>query len=717
MFYRPPMDDIIHDFFIPVLSESVQYDRAVAFFSSSALYDMTIGIQRMVAKHGHIRYIISPENLSDEDIDAIHYGYDEREKILIQKMLPLFDNPVNHFEEERLNLLAHLIETGVLDIKIAFPKNNSISGRGIFHDKTGIMTDEIGNKISFLGSYNETRAAECLNNEYVTVFSSLNGDYHRVVQMQDDFDQLWEDNYPFAEVIPFPEDLKKVILTHKKPTLEDDIDLAEFPPKHEEEFKNISVQPEKPVNVTLYDYQKKAVKNWLDNSGRGIISLCTGAGKTYVALEAITELIKTHKVAIIICCPYQHLVDQWCEDLLDWHINYIPGYSGAPMKQWKKKLGLEINDFNRNVTDYLCFITTNATFKTPYIQDEIKRIKKDKLLIVDEAHNFGATGLRKLLIDELYKYRMALSATIDRYNDSEGTAALYNFFGKKCIEYTLKDGIENHQLTPYYYYPVPVSLTPEELESYYELTDKIRKEVRIDSDGKTKKITETGKRLLIKRARLIAGARNKLTVLEQLMRKETDSKHILVYCGATTVNDPDFKENSTNNEEEKQITAVAEILNKKLGMVACKFTATENAETRRKLIEMFDDGTACQVLVAIKCLDEGVSIKSIEKAYILASSTNPREYIQRRGRVLRKYPGKEFAYIYDFVTLPKQLEQIEFEDIDSRDLSLIRRELTRIVDFSELAENSSYSDELISQIKNVYGPIFNNSGRIEDEPE
>lgn len=106
MFYRPPMDDIIHDFFIPVLSESVQYDRAVAFFSSSALYDMTIGIQRMVAKHGHIRYIISPENLSDEDIDAIHYGYDEREKILIQKMLPLFDNPVNHFEEERLNLLV-----------------------------------------------------------------------------------------------------------------------------------------------------------------------------------------------------------------------------------------------------------------------------------------------------------------------------------------------------------------------------------------------------------------------------------------------------------------------------------------------------------------------------------------------------------------------------------------------------------------------------------
>lgn len=717
LFYRPPMDDIIHDFFVPVLSESVQYDRAVAFFSSSVLYDMTIGIQRMVSKGGHIRYIISPENLSDEDIDAIHYGYDEREKLIIEKMLPVFDNPANHFEEERLNLLAHLIETEVLDIKIAFPKNNSISGRGIFHDKTGIMTDEIGNKISFLGSYNETHAAECLNNEYVTVFSSLNGDYHRVIQMQDDFDQLWEDNYQYAEVIPFPEDLKKVILAHEKPTLDDDIDLVEFPPKHEAELTSISVHPAKPAHVTLYDYQKTAVKNWLDNSGRGIISLCTGAGKTYVALEAITELIKTNKVVIIICCPYQHLVDQWCADLSDWHIDYIPGYSGAPVRQWKKKLGLEINDFNRNVTDYLCFITTNATFKTPHIQSEIRRIKKDKLLIVDEAHNFGATGLRRLLIDDLYKYRMALSATIDRYNDAEGTAALYNFFGKKCIEYTLKDGIANHQLTPYYYYPIPVSLTPEELESYYELTDQIRKEVRIDSDGKTKKITELGKRLLIKRARLVAGARNKLVELEKLMRKETESKHILVYCGATTVNDPDFKENSSDNEEEKQITAVADILNKKLGMIACKFTATENAETRRKLIQMFDDGTACQVLVAIKCLDEGVSIKSIEKAYILASSTNPREYIQRRGRVLRKYPGKEFAYIYDFVTLPKPLDNIEIEDIDSRDLSLIRRELARVVDFSELSEKSSSSDEFINKIKDIYGPIFNNLGEIEDEPE
>lgn len=711
------MDDIIHDFFIPVLSESVQYDRAVAFFSSSVLYDMTVGIQRMVSKHGHIRYIISPENLSDEDIEAIHYGYDEREKLIIQKMLPVFDNPTNHFEEERLNLLAHLIEDEVLDIKIAFPKNNALSGNGIFHDKCGIMTDEIGNKISFLGSYNETHAAECLNNEYVTVFSSLNGEYHRVSQMQMDFDELWENNYQYSEVIPFPEDLKKVILAHKKPTLDDDIDLIEFPPKHEEEYVSTNIAPAKPENITLFDYQKKAVKNWLDNSGRGIISLCTGAGKTYVALEAIIELIKNKEVAVMICCPYQHLVDQWCADLSDWHINYIPGYSGAPVKQWKKKLGLEIDDFNRNVTDYLCFITTNATFKTPHIQSEIKRIKKDRLLIVDEAHNFGATGLRRLLIDDLYKYRMALSATIDRYNDSEGTAALYNFFGKKCIEYTLKDGIANHQLTPYYYYPVPVSLTPEELETYYELTDQIRKEVRIDSDGKTKKITEVGKRLLIKRARLIAGAKNKLVELEKLMSKEKNSKHILVYCGATTVNDPDFKEGSMDNDEEKQITAVADILNRKLGMIACKFTATENAETRRRLIQMFDDGTACQVLVAIKCLDEGVSIKSIEKAYILASSTNPREYIQRRGRVLRKYPGKEFAYIYDFVTLPKPLDHIEFEDIDSLDLSLVRRELVRVVDFAELAENSRDSDNLIEQLLSKYGSINMNPRGIEDEPE
>lgn len=718
MFYRPPRDDIIHDFFNPVLSESLQYDRAVAFFSSSVLYDMTIGIQSMVAHHGRIRYIISPTNLSDDDIEAIHYGYEERNKLAFEKLNPIFSNPENQFEEERLNLLAHLIENGTLDIKIAFPKNHDLVGNGIFHDKSGVMTDEIGNKISFVGSYNETHAASYLNNEYVTVFSSLNGEYLRVEQMQSDFDELWENEYEFAEVISFPDDLKKVILDHEKPSVKKNIDLIEFPPANKTFDTIVNNKPEKPSDIQLFEYQNSAVDNWLNNEGRGIVSLCTGAGKTYVALEAIVKLIESQKIAIIICCPYQHLVDQWCEDLTKWHFNYIAGYSGAPIKQWKKRLGSTIDDLNRDVTDYLCFITTNATFKTSYIQNEIKRISEDIVLVVDEAHNFGATGLRKLLVDDLYKYRMALSATIDRYNDSDGTAALYNFFGKKCIEYTLKDGIANHQLTPYYYYPVPVSLTPQELDSYYDLTDQIRKEIRIDKESKKRTITQVGKKLLIKRARLVAGAKNKLTILKKLMEKETHSNHILVYCGATTVNDPDFKEYSIDNEEEKQITAVADILNNQLGMVASKFTSEENAETRRKLVQMFDEGSVCQVLVAIKCLDEGVSIKSITKAYILASSTNPREYIQRRGRVLRTYPGKKFAYIYDFVTLPKPLEAImDYDDKDDRDLSLIRRELSRVKDFAELSENSRDSAELIDQIKDKYGQIFNSQGGVENEPE
>jgi len=717
MFYRPPMDDIIHDFFNPVLSKSVQYDRAVAFFSSSVLYDMTIGIQGMMSHHGHIRYIISPENLSDDDIEAIQYGYEERKRLAIEKLNSIFASPANHFEEERLNLLAHLIENGTLDIKIAFPRNRDLGGKGIFHDKSGIMTDEIGNKISFVGSYNETHAASYLNNEYVTVFSSLNGEYIRVGQMQSDFDELWENEYKFAEVISFPDGLKKVILSHEKPSIEDNIDFIEFPPTRNSYYSIETSKPEKPSNITLFDYQKTAVNNWLNNNGRGIISLCTGAGKTYVALEAIVNLICSQKVAIIICCPYQHLVDQWCEDLSKWHFDYIAGYSGAPIKQWKKRLNSKIDDLNRDVSNYFCFITTNATFKTPYIQNEIRRIEKDVLLVVDEAHNFGAPGLRELLVDELYKYRMALSATIDRYNDAEGTAALYHFFGEKCIEYTLKDGIANHQLTPYYYYPVPVSLTARELDSYYELTDEIKKEIRIDKDSHKRTITQAGKRLLIKRARLVAGAKNKLAELEKLMREETHNNHILVYCGATTVNDPDFKENSINQDDEKQITAVADILNNKLGMVANKFTSEESAETRRKLIQMFDEGSVCQVLVAIKCLDEGVSIKSISKAYILASSTNPREYIQRRGRVLRTYPGKKFAYIYDFVTLPKPLDGImDYDDKDDRDLSLIRRELLRVKDFAELAENSRESAQLINQIRDKYGSSFTAARGIEDEP-
>ena len=697
-FYEPPEDDVLSDFFIPVLSNSVVYQRAVAYFSSAALYEMTVGIQRLVENGGVIQYIISPGNLSVDDINAINRGYEERKRVAVNNLKPLFDSADNYFEEERLNFLAHLIKDGVLDIKIALPKN--VKRPGIFHHKTGIMKDCIGNKICFVGSYNDTTAAMFSNNELIATYTTMNGDYEAIEDRSEKFNLLWENRYEYDEVIDFPKDLSDAIQKHYKPNYNHNIDEEEFSEKEE----LIVEGPHIPSYIKYRDYQDKAVATWFENDCCGIFDMATGSGKTWTALKGITQLLTQERVAVIICCPYQHLVDQWSEDLKAFNIEYISAYSGSPTRQWKKKLLNEVEDFNRNVCYYLCLITTNASFRTPYIQDQIRSIQGKTLLVVDEAHNFGARNLRKLL-NETYTYRLALSATIDRYNDKEGTNALYAFFGHKCIEYTLKDAIENDQLTRYFYYPIPVSLTPEELEQYNAISDEIKKETRYDKKTKEIYYSKRGEMLLIKRARIVAGAQNKLSKLAEMMEKEVHNNHILVYCGATTVNDYDFADGRANVEDLKQIDAVTDILYNKLGIVVSKFTSEEDAEQRRRLIQSFDEGITCQVLAAIKCLDEGVSIKSIEKAYILASGVNPREYVQRRGRVLRKFDNKDYAYIYDFVTLPRPMEFIDECENYEYDMSLIKREITRVKDFAKLAENSSESDKLIQKIRKVYSTI------------
>ena len=275
--------------------------------------------------------------------------------------------------------------------------------------------------------------------------------------------------------------------------------------------------------------------------------------------------------------------------------------------------------------------------------------------MIDEAHNFGAISIRKLLIEK-YNYRLALSATFDRYMDKEGTSELYNFFEKKVIEYSLKKAIEEKMLTPYYYYPIVVYLTDIELDLYNELSKKIKKESRIDEEGKVT-LSELGKILILKRARIIAGAFNKIGILKKNLEKYKEEKNILVYCGATNILSEEADFSNTDISDTKQIDCVQQMMYQELGMKVAKFTANESIKERLKIKESFVSKDGIQAIVAIKCLDEGVNIPGIKTAFILASTTNPKEYIQRRGRVLRKAEGKEYAEIYDFITLPRHLNE------------------------------------------------------------
>ena len=696
--YKTNKHNIVKDFYTPVLSCSVMYKRAVGFFSSTALIELSKGISGLIRNKGRIRFIVSPL-LSTEDIEAINRGYNERE-IINASLMREFKEPTNGSETERLNWLANLIANGYLEIKVAFTPAKATTG--MYHEKIGVLYDAYGNKISFTGSMNETVNAFHNNFESIVVFNSLvDEDIVRVVDIERDFDMLWAGREPNINIYDFPKAVKDKLLSYKKDFMKLELDAME------EEYQETACCPPLgipaiPLGVKLHDYQNEAIEKWAQNDYCGIFDMATGTGKTFTGLGAITRLVKDKKrAAIVIVCPYQHLVEQWVEDIVKFNLRPIVGYSASLQKDWKRRLTTDIFDFKLKIIDTICFVTTNATFSSDFVQAQMKKLGKDTLLLVDEAHNFGASKLR-MTLDSDIEYRLALSATLDRHGDSEGTQVLYNYFGDKCIEYPLERAIEEGKLTPYYYYPVVVHLTSNELQAYRELSKKISKQCHKTKTGDLH-ITELGKKLLIERSRVVAGAINKIVKLQQLMEEFKNDSHMLIYCGAAKSLEYSKDYSEQDEEGERQIVAVSKMLGFDLGMKVTHFTSSETAEERELIKRQFAGADPYQAIVAIKCLDEGVNIPSIKTAFILASSTNPKEYIQRRGRVLRKFPGKNYATIYDFVTLPVPLDYVNSGSENANmDISLIKKEMKRINEFGRISENPSEADALIKQLSEIY---------------
>lgn len=687
--YRSLLDNVVTDFYIPVLQESILYQRAVGFFSSSALIAISKGVEGLVANGGKIQIIASPR-LSQEDIDEISKGYEVR-KIIERALLRGVVDPSSIEESERLSYIASLIAKGVLDVKIAFlSSKNEIA---MYHEKMGIMSDREGNAVAFSGSMNESENAFSSNYESFDVFCSWTNDRERVFQKQMAFQAIWDDYEPGIETMAFPEAVRDRVYSFN----------SSLSTKHS--AVSDSAQDEQPLDAMylppdfkIRPYQETAIQNWKTNGYRGIYDMATGTGKTLTALASIEQLFRDNKrrLGIIFVCPYQHLVEQWVEDIVRFGIKPIVGYSSSPQKNWKKNLEQAIRSFNLRVSDFFCFITTNASFVTKSVQEQVQLLSDDVVYVVDEAHNMGAENYRKCLPENIC-YRLGLSATIDRHNDEIGTAALSGYFGEKCIIYSLKDAIDSQMLTRYYYYPVLTYLDQDELSEYLMITSQLAKAIR-KKNGKVV-LTEHAKQLLIKRARIIAGAKGKLPELQKQIAPFVDDKYILVYCGATTVRDED-----DSDFGRRQIDLVAEMLGNTLGMRVGRFTSQESAQERAQIRAAFADGETLQALVAIKCLDEGVNIPSIKTAFILASSTNPKEYIQRRGRVLRKFPGKEYAAIYDFITLPFPFETLASQNdaIIESTKGLIKRELIRMMDFADIAENPSLTFDLLYELKHGF---------------
>ena len=712
--YRSLIDNVVQEFYIPLLEQAKVYKRAVGFFSSSSLVEITKGIATMASNGGKIQIVASPY-LSDEDIEAIQKGYAERNSIIERAILrQITGEQVDYYSMQRLNLLACLIADGILDIRIAYTEGKN--GIGMYHEKMGLIEDGEGNIVAFSGSMNESATAMSINYETIDVFRSW-GDQNetdRVRLKENAFFSIWNDSEPNIKVLEFPSISQALIDKYRRSPPNFDLDKEQFPSKDSKirtlkdgniEIVTRAIGPRIPENISLHDYQKEAIASWVGENYHAIFDMATGTGKTFTGLGAISKLSEdlNDKLAVVIVCPYQHLVEQWVEDIVRFNMKPIIGYSSSPQKDWKQRLSKAVRDQKIRVDkSFFCFVCTNATFTNSYVQEQISKIHSPVLLVVDEAHNFGAASYARLL-DDRFTYRLALSATLERHRDEEGTALLYAFFGKKCIEYSLDRAIEEDKLTPYKYYPVVVHLNDDELTAYEQLSYEMSKCVIKGKNGKYK-LNKHGEILALKRARIVAGASEKLDALREEIRPYIHDNNILVYCGATNVLDENADYTSSDTGDIRQIEAVTRILGNEFGMDVAQFTSRENMETRAAIKEQFQRGDRLQAIVAIKCLDEGVNIPGIRTAFILASTTNPKEYIQRRGRVLRKAQNKPYAVIYDFVTLPRPLDSVSSLTTEQaqRDLTLVKNELARIKEFGRLSQNSMDANNLIWDIQEAY---------------
>ncbi len=434
------------------------------------------------------------------------------------------------------------------------------------------------------------------------------------------------------------------------------------------------------------DYQQQAIRAWVEAGGRGIYNMATGTGKTVTSLLTAAEIADSldGNLAIVIAVPYQHLVDQWAEDITDFGSNPILAYQSRT--DWQERLERELLEFNMGVRPSLVVITTHTTFASGPFQNSLSRLNQDRtMLIADEVHHLGAPHHRKSL-PETIGLRLGLSATPERFYDDEGTDSLFEYFGDGVVfEYSLKKAIQDGALVEYYYIPHVIELTPEEAEEYSTLSSKIaRLAARQGRDVGDADISENKslKHALFKRARLIGTAANKLEKLRELIAGRDQIEHTLVYCGDGTVED------DMTGQTKRHVDATVKLLRNELNLAVNRFTARESQAERKILLDDFESGKL-QALVAIRCLDEGIDVPATKTAYVLASSSNPRQFVQRRGRILRQHHNKDYAVIHDFiVSPPKTMAGGAMSDDEFKtERRLIQKELERVNLFSEAARN------------------------------
>lgn len=678
--YRSNETNLVKDFYIPCLTHSVLYQRAVGYFTSSGLSLAAKGLAAFLKGNGTMQLVASPF-LTEDDERAIAEGHRDREQVLVESLIRQLESVSDEMTLSRLACLAQLVATKRLDIQLA--NKIDVHGRlkrGIYHEKIGIFTDEDGNSVAFTGSSNETAGGLVENFESVHVFCSWDDPQNRVRVIKDDFSNLWNNMTTGLVVLPFPEAAKKGLIRHLRaepPTVDPDEEEAGVQPFTSQSRSQLTLSTFKP-----WPHQLQAVDMWISHNCRGILQMATGAGKTKTAVLAIQRVTSDLQPGlVVIVAPYKHLLEQWSDECERWSIRHFLCSSDYP--EWPNRF----NDLRLSLAagekSLSAVLVTYNTFTSDRFQSILERCKVAKMLIADEVHHLGSSSSRIPL--EGFAKRLGLSATPQRIYDSEGTQWMTDNVGPIIFRFDIKDAIPRF-LCPYDYFIHCVYLDPHEQQEFQEVMAQITRACAsggsiVEEDPEANKSIGP---LLRKRQEIIGGASGKLPKLLELIGEQR-TRH-----GPNSINFSLFY------SSERLFAKLVDELSNTVRLRISKFTFAESREERAQILENFAN-ERIQGIVAMKCLDEGMDIPATRNAFILASSSNPMEYVQRRGRVLRNAPGKDHATIHDLFVLPAPDSSIN--DYDRR---LVERELIRAKEFASTSRNPVSAGRTILEVQKRY---------------
>ncbi len=647
--YESDSIDLVKDFYNPVLSEARRYDRVTAYFNSGSFLLASRGMTEFLKNKGHMRLIFDVVT-SDKDKEIMEANaLNEKIKEDIQDL----DGPIR----DNLSLLAWMLDKGRLEIKVADCKKT-------YHPKFGLIYDDKGGIISFNGSNNETLSGWRGNIEKFKVFKNwLKGQKGFIEDDKKDFSRYWNGKTNKFSIYSLNEAVRKKILDYK--------------PKNNKELQKTidrikSRQDNDKEKFTPRYYQNEAIETWEKNDFRGIWAMATGTGKTLTALWGIKRLEKNtdDSLVVVVVVPKTPILKQWREDFeeRDYKVISTRDY------RWKDRFSKERGNLEMGSRKKIVLLTTYDFYYKDKFKEELKGNFK-KLLIADEVHHSGATRYYDGL-DEFYEYRLGLSATPERYMDKKGTNLIIKYFEGIIYEYGLEKAIAEGHLAPYKYHIDSVSLTEEEWEKYSKYTRGIA--VLLNEDKISEEEREKLERLTRKRAKIIKKAENKQKALRKRLGN-TEVDKAIFFC--------------TDSEQLERMERVLD----GQGVIYHRFTGEENEKERDERSENFKKGLS-DALIAMKVLDEGFDLPEAKQAFLLSSTGNPAQYIQRRGRVLRMPKDTEefIANIYDFLVIP---ELHKNQDLSESEKTVIKKEVDRFKEFAELAEN--YEEELESIFEKI----------------